>query len=137
MKKNNLTVLDTADMPKTKHSGQHFSTRDFDWSFDTHGAGAIVKAVDQILSGAAVSFDCFTSGEESTDLIFEKTEFIGIGKDEDGAALRVSHCKDLYAHNSHSIIPTWYGDRVINPVLIAATIATYFKNYRTFFINQP
>lgn len=127
----------TIQQPKAKRSLEHFYTSQFNWKFETHGSGAIMVATKQILEGKTVSFDCFKRGETSTDMIFQKTEFIGIAHDEDdGDMLRVSHCNDLFAHSTHSIIASWYGELVHNEALIAATIAMYLRCYSDFFLNE-
>jgi len=122
--------------PKAKKSLEHFYTSQFNWQFETHGSGAIMNAVEKIIAGETVSFDCFKRGETSTDMIFQRTEFIGIVHDDDGYMLRVSHSKDLLAHQTHSIIPSWYGELVHNEALIAATIAMYLRCYSDFFLNE-
>lgn len=120
---------------RLKKTGEHFYTQQFDWTFESHGSGCMIPAVDRILNGKVVAFDCYNRGESSTDMLFQKRIFIGIINDEDdGNMLRVSHCNDLLAHSTHSIIPSWYGELVSNPVLIAASIVNFLRAYSDYFL---
>ena len=120
--------------PKTN---EHFYCSQFNWKHENQGAGAIAKATEQILNGQTVAFDCYKRGETSTDMIFQVRHWIGQRIIEDGLCLRTNTNNDTDTSGSHSLIATWYGNKIVtDPATIAATIAIFFKPYTDFFLVE-
>lgn len=116
--------------------------------FETHGIGAAGYAAKRIAQGETVSFDIWNRIKDDNDFLTIKREFvkrvyIGLSKLDDepegrDTALRVSHCSDLQAHQTHSLIASWQGNDITgDPVFIAAEIVSYMmaNKYDNYFIN--
>ncbi len=111
-----------------------------DFSFENQGFGAVAIAAKKIADGEIVSFDVFDRKNKanSKEVTYINTFYFGIfdlGK-PDGFAFRVSENQNLDIIGSHSIIPSWYGNIVKDPVFIAARLQLYLMGEGSdFFIN--
>lgn len=117
---------------------EYTHTSQFDFSFHTHGTGCMSKAVKDILDGKIVSFDCFKRGDtDCKQMIYQGTHYIGLAELEGHSCLRTSTTpKIINEEGSNSLIASWYPKEIVtDPVIIAATIVSYFKSYTDYFIN--
>lgn len=102
---------------------------------DRHGRKAVVESVKRILAGEVVKFNSYERElNNSAKLIHCETVYIGLSKIEGEKALRKSHCEDLEAHLSHSLIPSWEPENAIDPIHIGVAIVEYF-NGKDIFTN--
>jgi hypothetical protein len=104
------------------------STRQINFAFDTHCFGACANAAKDIANGNTVKFDVFTrpNKEDSTELKYKSAFYFGIADIDGKPALMVSHCSDLDAHQSHSLIASW-NDSANDPVFIAARLTLFLS----------
>lgn len=113
------------------------STRQLNWDFNTHCFGACANAAKDIVNGNTVKFDVFTrpNKEDSTELKYKTGFYFGIMDIGGKPALRVSHCTDLDAHQSHSLIASW-NNAANDPVFIAVRLAMFLSHEGSdWFIN--
>ena len=117
--------------------------------FGNEGSGAAGYAAKRIAQGETVSFDCWKvikdeSGFLSKKREFLKTVYIGLYKLKDeetgrNISLRISHCPDLVAHQTHALLASWNGNTInTDPVFIAAAIVEYMaaNKIHNYFLNQ-
>ena len=109
-------------------------------------SGAAAIAAKLIAQGKIISFDMWERVEISfANCVrhYKGTVFIGLTKLEDenpgrNIAVRVSHNKDMQAHQSHSLIASWYGNEIAtDPVHIASAIVSYMAAHKAdnYFLN--
>ena len=111
-------------------------THQLNWQFDTHSFGACAKAATDITAGQTVKFDVFTrSKDDSTKLHYVNSFYFGLMDIDGTPALRVSHCTNLDAHETHSLIASW-NTEANNPVYISARLTMFLMREGTdWFIN--
>lgn len=111
-------------------------TNQLNWQLETHCFGACAVAAKQIVNGETVKFDIFRrSKEESTRLTYVKSIYVGLYEIDGSQALRVSHCTDLDAHKTHSLIASW-SKQATDPVFISARLAVHLmREGSDWFIN--
>lgn len=100
-------------------------------NFGSHqqGVGAVALAAKRIAKGETIYFDVFTRPNmpDNFRIIKHKGRFyFGVLKllPERKNALRVSHCEDLDAFGTESLIATWQAGAK-DPVFIAARITQF------------
>lgn len=141
MKKLSPTLLDI----EPGKTDRVFKTEDF--RRESHGPGAVAIAAKLISEGKTVSFDCYKRVKDDNAFLTIKREYVdtfyfGIMDLKEGIegrsiAVRISHCSDLDAVNSHSLIPSWTPREITSdPVHIAAELMLFLSRHDDVFINQ-
>lgn len=113
------------------------STRQANFKFENHCFGACAVAAKEIANGQTVKFDVFTrpNKNDSCEMRYKTSFYFGLYNIDEKPALRVSHCTNLDAPSTHSLIASWY-DCANDPIFISARLTMFLmREGSDWFIN--